>query len=102
MQEFADFQFTFKRMWKKNLNDPKINLVGYADMVGDLLHCGHIRFLQQCKSYCDYLVVGIDNDVNASENKRKPIIRSPYVWVTIPSRLLGVNPWKISVLYRGS
>jgi len=50
--------------------------VGYADMVGDLLHWGHIRFLENCKKQCDFLVVGIEPDESATKGKRKPII--PY------------------------
>ena len=50
--------------------------VGYADMVADLLHWGHIRFLKSCKSHCDYLVVGIDTDEHVTLNKRRPVI--PY------------------------
>ena len=50
--------------------------VGYADIVGDLLHWGHIRFLKKCKEYCDYLIVGIEPDESATKGKRKPII--PY------------------------
>ena len=58
------------------MKDPRKVKVGYADIVGDLLHWGHIRFLQRCKSYCDYLVVGIEADERVSRNKRIPII--PY------------------------
>lgn len=47
---------------------------GYADMVCDLLHWGHIEFLKTCKSYCDYLIVGVDNDDVAAARKRRPII----------------------------
>jgi len=50
--------------------------IGYADMVADLLHWGHVRFLKACRSYCDYLVVGIDTDEQVALNKRRPVI--PY------------------------
>lgn len=56
------------------MKSPKKVNVGYADMVADLLHWGHIRFLKACKAHCDYLVVGIDTDENVSINKRKTII----------------------------
>ena len=54
--------------------NPEQDSVGYADMVGDLLHWGHVRFLKECKSFCDYLVVGVDNDELVSKNKLEPII----------------------------
>ena len=48
--------------------------VGYAFVVGDLLHVGHVRFLEKCKSYCDYLVVGVYTDELTKSYKRKPVI----------------------------
>lgn len=56
------------------MKDPRKVDVGYADIVGDLLHWGHIQFLKNCKSYCDYLVVGVDNDDLVVAHKTKPII----------------------------
>ena len=54
----------------------KKSRVGYADIVGDLLHWGHIEFLKRCKSMCDYLVVGIEPDETMRANKREPVF--PY------------------------
>ena len=56
------------------MKDPIKRKVGYAFITGDLLHWGHVRFLTKCKSLCDYLVVGVDSDKIATENKRRPII----------------------------
>lgn len=56
------------------MKDVKKLEVGYADMVCDLLHWGHIRFLQRCKQMCDYLVVGIEADERLINRKRNPII----------------------------
>ena len=50
--------------------------VGYADIVGDLLHWGHIEFLKKCRSICDYLIVGVEPDETMRTNKREPIF--PY------------------------
>ena len=50
--------------------------VGYAFVIGDLFHIGHLKFFQKCKQYCDYLIVGICTDELAASYKRKPII--PY------------------------
>jgi len=56
------------------MTDPRKMVVGYADMVCDLLHWGHIQFLETCKSYCEYLVVGVDDDYVIAPHKRRPII----------------------------
>lgn len=49
-------------------------IIGYADIVGDLLHLNHIKFFQECKKYCDFLVVGVCSDKYATSYKRKPIL----------------------------
>ena len=56
------------------MKDPRKDKVGYADMVGDLLHWGHVEFLRNCKQVCEYLVVGVDSDELVTEHKRKPVI----------------------------
>lgn len=48
--------------------------VGYAFVVGDLLHIGHLKFFQNCKKHCDYLIVGVYNDELVATYKREPII----------------------------
>ena len=48
--------------------------VGYAFVVADLLHIGHLKFFQKCKKYCDFLIVGIYTDELAASYKRKPVI----------------------------
>jgi len=48
--------------------------VGYAFVVGDLLHIGHLKFFQKCKKYCDFLIVGVYVDELLASYKRKPII----------------------------
>lgn len=49
-------------------------ITGYAFVVFDLLHIGHLNFLQECKRYCDYLIVGIYTDELTETYKRKPVI----------------------------
>lgn len=51
-----------------------ISKVGYAFVVGDLLHFGHLNFFRQCKKYCDFLIVGVYTDKLTMTYKRKPII----------------------------
>ena len=48
--------------------------VGYAYLVADIFHLGHLKHLQRCKKHCDYLIAGILTDKATMEKKPKPII----------------------------
>lgn len=94
--------------------------VGYAFVVADLLHVGHLRFLRKCKEYCDFLIVGVYTDKLTATYKRKPIIpfeeRIELVKALKPVdmvakvqnrdcspmlRKLSGQGWKISYLFHG-
>ncbi len=49
--------------------------IGYTQGVYDMFHIGHLNLLKHAKEYCDFLVVGINDDqlVQMYKNK-KPII----------------------------
>lgn len=48
--------------------------VGFTASAFDLLHAGHILMLQEAKSVCDYLIVGLQTNPNLDRpNKRKPM-----------------------------
>lgn len=47
---------------------------GYAYVVGDILHFGHILHLKNCKAQCGVLIVGVLTDKATMEKKPKPII----------------------------
>lgn len=49
-------------------------IIGYAYVVGDILHIGHIRHLRNAKSLCDKLIVGVLTDEAVMEKKPKPIL----------------------------
>jgi len=49
-------------------------IIGYAYLVGDVLHFGHIQHLKNCKALCDKLIVGVLTDGACMEKKQKPII----------------------------
>ena len=48
--------------------------IGYAYIVGDILHYGHIQYLRNCKALCDQLIVGVLTDKATMEKKAKPIV----------------------------
>jgi cytidyltransferase-like protein len=51
--------------------------IGYCSVCADILHLGHIRFIQECMKLCDYLIVGVMTDEAIEKYKgQKPII--PY------------------------
>lgn len=95
--------------------------VGYAFVVGDLLHYGHLHFLKECKNNCDFLIVGVYTDELTETYKRTPII--PFeerieliqalnlvdMVVTVHSRscvpmlkMLTEDGWKIKYLFHGT
>jgi len=49
-------------------------IIGYAYVVGDILHFGHIQHLKNCKALCDKLIVGVLTDEACMEKKSKPAI----------------------------
>ena len=49
-------------------------IIGFTCSSFDLLHSGHILMLQEAKSVCDYLIVGLQTDPSTDRaTKRKPI-----------------------------
>lgn len=46
----------------------------YADMVGDLFHYGHVRFLERASKLGDVLVVGVHSDETARASKRETVM----------------------------
>lgn len=45
----------------------------YADIVGDLLHAGHVEFFQKARAFGDYLIIGVLSDEDVQSYKRVPI-----------------------------
>lgn len=50
--------------------------IGYTSGVFDLLHAGHVQYLEDAKKLCDLLVVGINSDASVRRYKdiHRPII----------------------------
>jgi glycerol-3-phosphate cytidylyltransferase len=49
-------------------------IIGYAYVVADLFHIGHLKHLRACKALCDKLIVGVLTDEATMEKKQPPII----------------------------
>ena len=48
--------------------------IGFTCSAFDLLHAGHVTMLQEAKSQCDYLIVGLQNDPSADRpQKNRPV-----------------------------
>jgi len=54
--------------------------VGYTSGVFDILHAGHLDYLEKSKTKCDRLVVGINTDQSVKVNKgpKRPIVPEKY------------------------
>jgi cytidyltransferase-like protein len=62
--------------------------VGYTGGTYDLLHEGHVKYLEAAKSRCDVLVVGVDS--NELARRRKPDIKNRPI-VDLQERLLMLS-----------
>lgn len=49
--------------------------IGYAYVVADLIHVGHLNHLEACKHLCDKLVVGVLTDTAVCEKKSAPTMQ---------------------------
>lgn len=49
--------------------------IGFTSGVFDLLHAGHVEYLEQAKTKCDLLIVGVNSDqsVRGSKGPKRPI-----------------------------
>ena len=49
--------------------------IGFTCSTFDLLHAGHILMLAECKTVCDYLIVGLQSDptIDRPDTKNKPV-----------------------------
>ena len=50
-------------------------ITGFTCGAFDLLHAGHALMLEECKRYCDYLIVGVQSDPSLDrQSKNKPVM----------------------------
>ena len=53
---------------------PSNAIIGFTCSAFDLLHAGHVAMLEEAKSVCDYLIVGLQSDPSIDRpEKNKPI-----------------------------
>jgi len=66
-----------KLILKKIISDLKNKKIkiGFANGCFDILHAGHINLLRKAKSKCDFLILGLNNDISVKKNKGK---KRPY------------------------
>ena len=55
---------------------PKNNTVGITFSTFDLFHAGHVKMLEEAKSICDYLIVGLQLDPSIDRAKKNKPIQS--------------------------
>lgn len=51
-------------------------IVGFTSGCFDLVHYGHLRYLESCKALCDTLLVGVDSDsmVRSTKGPERPFV----------------------------
>jgi len=49
-------------------------MIGYAYVVSDIFHIGHLIHLENCKEMCDILIVGVLTEEATREKKPRPIV----------------------------
>lgn len=63
------------------LDDKK---VGFTCSTFDLLHAGHILMLEECRSLCDVLIVGLQVDPTVDRPKKNKPVQSVYErWIQL-------------------
>lgn len=51
--------------------------LGYTSGVFDLFHQGHKLYLEKCKTLCDTLIIGVDDDSLVKTNKVRIVLSKP-------------------------
>jgi len=64
-----------------------MNVVGLTFGCWDLMHYGHIRYLQRCREECTQLYVGVESDalIHSKKGSSRPIIPARERLATIAS-----------------
>lgn len=65
--------------------------IGYTQGTYDLFHIGHLNLLNNAKSMCNYLIVGINSDKLVKEYKNKDTVIKQEDRAKIVSAIKGVD-----------
>lgn len=61
-------------------------IVGFASVVGDMLHAGHILYLNEAKEHCDVLYCGLIADPRLDRPEKNEPVQSLFErWVQVDS-----------------
>ena len=61
-------------------------IVGFASVVGDMLHAGHILYLNEAKEHCDVLYCGLIADPRLDRPEKNEPVQSLFErWIQIDS-----------------
>ena len=61
-------------------------IVGITFGSFDLCHYGHVLMFEECKEYCDYLIVGVQSDpsIDRSEKNKPTLSMNLYLNLSSP------------------
>jgi rfaE bifunctional protein nucleotidyltransferase chain/domain len=86
---------------EKSLRDLSHKKIGLCHGVFDLLHIGHIKYLQEAKSLCDFLVVTITQDKNVNKGPGRPAFtenqRAEGISALECVDFVSINQWPTSI-----
>ena len=54
----------------------KDKIVGITFGSFDLCHYGHVLMFEECKQYCDYLIVGVQSDPSIDRSEKNSLVQS--------------------------
>ena len=86
---------------EKSLRDLSHKKIGLCHGVFDLLHIGHIKYLQEAKSLCDFLVVTITQGKNVNKGPGRPAFtenqRADGISALECVDFVAINQWPTSI-----
>ena len=69
----------------------KNKIIGITFGSFDLYHYGHALMFEECKEYCDYLIVGVQSDPSIDRPEKNKPVQSHEEWIGIVSSLKFVD-----------
>lgn len=94
MESMSVIQSIHKKIWTYQKEERPFTPLGHVVLVGgcfDILHFGHLMFLQSSKNQGDHLVLALESDVAISIHKKRTPIHSIQQRAEILASLLFVD-----------